>query len=140
MAVRVVIAEDEWVTAEQLRLELVRLGYEVVGLARTGTEALDLCVQVRPDLILMDLKMPDMDGLEATRRIMTSCPRCVVVVTGHRELAEEAARVGAAGYLVKPVTVEALEGALWAAQERFRELTGDDQQTCGGSPLQSEAA
>jgi AmiR/NasT family two-component response regulator len=119
---RVVIAEDEWVIAEQIRLELVELGYEVVAIARTGTAALDLCVQHRPDLILMDIKMPDMDGLVATARIMASWPTCIIVVTGYPELGEDTARAGAMGYLVKPFTAEAFASVVRAAQDRFARL------------------
>ena len=124
MAVRVVIAEDEWVVAEEIRLELVGLGYEVLAVARTGTEALDLCVQQRPDLMLMDLRMPDMDGLVATSRIMSSCPLCVIIITGYPELREQAERAGAVGYLTKPFTAGLLAETLQAARERFARLMG----------------
>jgi two-component system KDP operon response regulator KdpE len=122
VTLRVVVAEDEWVVAEQIRLELMGLGYEVVASARTGTEALDACLQQHPDLILIDLKMPDMDGVVAIARIMSSCPVPIIVVTGQPELAEQAEEAGAVGYLEKPFSSEAFLAAARVARERFAHL------------------
>ena len=125
MAVRVVIAEDEFLIATQTRHELERQGYEVVAVARTGTEALDLCILHRPEVVLMDIRMPDMGGIEATRRIMSICPACVVVVTGNPDLGQEAERAGAMGYVVKPFHSEQVRSAIEAARARFAELMGE---------------
>jgi two-component system, response regulator PdtaR len=122
MVARVVIAEDEWVIAEQIRLELVKLGHEVVAIAGTGTAALDLCVKYHPDLILMDVRMPDMDGLEATSRIMTSCPTCVILVTGVPGLKDAAERAGAMGYVVKPVHARGFARLIEQAQAKLARL------------------
>lgn len=116
---RVIIAEDELVIAMSLRSELMKEGYEVVAIATTGTQALDLCFQHHPDVVLMDIRMPDMDGLEATSRIMNACPACVIIVTGKADTEEEAKRAGAMGYLVKPVTGDELFSVIEAARERF---------------------
>lgn len=115
---RVVIADDEILVAMQLQHLMVSLGHEVVGSARTGKEAVDLCRVQRPDLVLMDVKMPEMDGLAATRCIVETCPICVVMVTGNPNLDEAAAESGAMGYVVKPVGRE-IASVLGTARERF---------------------
>jgi CheY-like chemotaxis protein len=111
---RVVIAEDEVVLAMTLRRQLEARGIDVVGLALNGQVALDLCRETQPDAVLMDLRMPVMDGFEATRRIMAECPTRVIVVTamdapGTRSKAEAA---GAARFLTKPVNPEAVLEAI----------------------------
>jgi len=127
MAVRVVIADDEWLIAAQMRGEMEKQGYEVVAVAGTGAQALDLCLQHSPGLVLMDIKMPDMDGLEATTRIMSACPTCVVIVTGNPSMNGEADRAGAMGYVVKPLTPDKISATMPAARERFaRLLAGRD--------------
>jgi response regulator NasT len=118
---RVLIAEDEWLIAFALRRQLEREGWVVVGVARDGEEAVDLCCRQRPDLVLMDVRMPKRDGIEATRRIMAECPACVVMLTARTEadqvaLSEDA---GAMGHLVKPVSTEALLRAIGEARARY---------------------
>ena len=122
--VRVLIAEDEWLISFALRQQLEKRGCEVVGIAKNGREAINLCLQERPDLIFMDVRMPELDGIEATRSIMQTCPTCIVMLTaygedGHMERATEA---GAMGYLVKPISAEAILPAIERARERFEEL------------------
>ena len=67
---RVLIAEDEWLVAAALRRQVESHGYEVVGTVGTGTEALTACRAQRPDLVLMDVQMPELDGITATRTLM----------------------------------------------------------------------
>ena len=129
MAVRVIIAEDEWLVAAQESSELLNAGYEVVAVAKTGTEALDFCIQHHPDLVLMDITMPDMDGLEATRRIMSLYPTCVVVVTANPDLGDAAQRAGAMGYLVKPFTAEKFLSTIAQAEARFVRLLASREDT-----------
>ncbi len=118
MSCRVVIADDEMLVAMQLRHLMTSLGYEVVGLAKNGKEAVDLCHAERPDLALMDVKMPEMDGLTATRMIIETCPTCVVIVTGDSELDGEAAESGAMGFVVKPPGQD-ISSTIETARHRF---------------------
>jgi DNA-binding NarL/FixJ family response regulator len=101
---RLIIAEDEIILAIMLRQQLEGEGVEVVGVAPNGEVAVDLCHQHRPDAVLMDIRMPVMDGFEATRRIMAECPARVVMLTAMRgpDIIVQAEEVGAAACLMKP--------------------------------------
>ena len=114
---RVLIAEDEMLLALTLRAQLETRGFEVVGVAQNGQAALDLCRERCPDAILMDLRMPVMDGLEATRQIMAECPTCIVVLSAlsERDAIARAEEVGARGYLTKPASIEQVVEALATA-------------------------
>jgi AmiR/NasT family two-component response regulator len=121
---RVLICEDEGLTALRLKKALASLGYEVAGEARNGEEAVALAEQLKPDAILMDIRMPKLDGIAATERIMSARPTAIVMITAYseRELVDAAVRAGASGYLVKPVSDEQIEPALAVALNRFAEL------------------
>src|SRR3954449_6231484 len=121
---RVLICEDEGLTALRLKKALTSLGYEVAGEAKDGEEAVALAEQLQPDAILMDIRMPKLDGIAATERIMSTRPTAIVMITAYseRELVEAAVHAGASGYLVKPVSDEQIEPALAVALNRFAEL------------------
>jgi two-component system, response regulator PdtaR len=121
---RVLIAEDESLIALQMRQALTEAGYEVLAEARTGTEAVRLAASLRPELILMDIRMPEMDGLQAARQIWKAGATAIVMVTayGDEALVEAALAAGASGYLVKPVHRRQLVPAVRLALERFRAL------------------
>lgn len=121
---RVLVCEDEGLTALRLQTSLKKLGYEVVGEARDGEEAVAQAAKLQPDAILMDIRMPKMDGISATEKIMAERPTAIVMITAfsERELVDHALRVGASGYLVKPVSDEQIEPALQVALSRFSEL------------------
>jgi AmiR/NasT family two-component response regulator len=121
---RVLICEDEGLTALRLKKALVSLGYEVAGEAKNGEEAVALAAQLKPDAILMDIRMPKLDGIAATEQIMSARPTAIVMITAYseRELVDAAVRAGASGYLVKPVSDEQIEPALAVALNRFAEL------------------
>jgi len=121
---RVRIAEDESLIALQMRQALTEAGYEVLAEARTGTEAVRLAASLRPELILMDIRMPEMDGLQAARQIWKAGATAIVMVTayGDEALVEAALAAGASGYLVKPVHRRQLVPAVRLALERFRAL------------------
>jgi response regulator NasT len=126
----VLICEDEGLPALQLRTILVRSGYRVVGEARDGEEAVAFAARLQPEAILMDIRMPKMDGIAATAQIMRARPTAIVVVTAYseRELVDAALEAGASGYLVKPVREEQIEPALRVALSRFallRELQSE---------------
>jgi response regulator NasT len=127
---RVLICEDEGLTVLRLKKALTNLGYEVVGEAKNGEEAVALAAQLQPDAILMDIRMPKLDGIAATEQIMSARPTAIVMITAYseRELVDAALRAGASGYLVKPVSDEQIEPALAVALSRFselRELSGE---------------
>src|SRR5436309_7678478 len=114
--IRVLIADDHRLFAEALEAILAgESSIEVVGRARNGAEALELALELEPDLILMDISMPVMDGVEATRRIREARPgACVLMLTGSNAAADidRSRDAGAAGYVTKdriaPQLVEAI--------------------------------
>jgi two-component system, response regulator PdtaR len=127
---RVLVCEDEGLTALRLQKALTSLGYEVVGEAKDGEEAVAQATRLKPDAILMDIRMPKLDGIAATEQIMAQRPTAIVMITAYseRELVEAALRAGACGYLVKPVSDEQIEPALAVALNKFaelRELSGE---------------
>lgn len=128
--IRVVVAEDEAI----IRLDLVEIltaeGYEVVAETGRGDEAVDLVAAHEPDLALLDVKMPGIDGIEAAQAIAGSRQTAVVLLTAfsHRELVERATDAGAMAYLVKPYQRAELVPAIETALARFRELRALDAQ------------
>lgn len=123
--VRVLICEDEGLTVLRLKATVKKLGYEVAGEARDGEEAVAAAARLLPDAILMDVRMPKLDGVAATEQIMRARPTAIVMITAYneRELVDAALRAGASGYLVKPVSDEQIEPALKVALSRFGELS-----------------
>ena len=121
---RVLICEDEGLTAMRLREELDALGYDIVGEAEDGLEAVRLAESLRPDVILMDIKMPRLDGIQAAKRIMASHPTAIVMLTAYSEgnLVDAATAAGATAYLVKPIESKQLVPALRLARRRFEEF------------------
>jgi two-component system, response regulator PdtaR len=130
-AVRVVIAEDEPLIRLDLRESLEEEGYEVVGEAGNGAEAIDLVRQLRPDVAILDIKMPEVDGLAAARDIVADRLAAVVILTAfsQRELIEQARDAGALHYLIKPFERRELVPAIELAIARFRELVALSDQT-----------
>lgn len=118
---RVIICEDEGVTIMQVHYALRKAGLVVAGVARDGQTGIDLILQEKPDLILMDITLEGMNGLEATRRIMQEQPTCIVMVSAYsdRETMEKARAHGAAGYLVKPIDSMTLLPRLCKALHQF---------------------
>lgn len=109
MPIRLVLADDHRMLRDGLRRSLEDEGFEVVGEASDGHEAVDLAAQLRPDLVLMDVTMPSCDGVEATRRIHAATPEVrVVMLTMHadREVLQAAIAAGASGYLVKDCSID----------------------------------
>lgn len=119
VSTRVLIAEDEWIVAAALRRQVQAHGYDVVGTVGTGTEVLALCKPDEPTVVLMDIQMPEMDGLTATRRLMATCPHPVAVITGNTALRQEAEQAGAMEYVVKPVLPHQIPDIITRAQQRF---------------------
>jgi response regulator NasT len=123
-ATRVVIAEDETIIRLDLRELLEEEGYEVVGETGRGDEAIDLVRQLEPDLAILDIKMPGLDGLSAASRITAERLAAVLILTAfsQRDLVEQARDAGALAYLVKPFQKTDLIPAIELALGRHREL------------------
>ena len=122
---RILVAEDETIIRLDLREILERAGFEVCAEARDGEEAVALAESEKPDLAILDVKMPRLDGIEAARRILTERPIPIVMLTayGQQELVSRAVEAGVFGYLVKPFRETDLLPAIAAARARHEELS-----------------
>jgi response regulator NasT len=122
--VRILIAEDETIIRLDLRDLLERSGFEVCAEAKDGEEAVALARSEQPDLAILDVKMPRLDGIEAARRILDERPIPIVMLTayGQEELVNRAVEAGVFGYLVKPFREQDLVPAIAAARARYEEL------------------
>jgi response regulator NasT len=120
---RILIADDEALIRIGLRTMLEEAGHQVVGMATNGRAALELAQSAKPDLVILDIKMPEMDGIETARHIMQKYPVPIVMLTayGQRELVEQAKAAAVFGYLVKPVREDNLVMTLELARTRFTE-------------------
>lgn len=121
---QVILAEDETIIRMDIKRMLEEIGCQVVGECRDGAMAVKLAQKYRPDVVLMDIKMPGTDGLTATRIISQKMLACVVLLTSYSdsETINKAMASGALGYLVKPIEKEKLEPALKVAYHRFVEM------------------
>ena len=121
---RILVAEDETIIRLDLRALLERAGFEVCAEARDGEEAVALARSERPDVAIMDVKMPKLDGIEAARRILDERPIPIGMLTayGQDELVQRAAEAGVFGYLVKPFREQDLVPAIRTARARHEEL------------------
>ncbi len=128
VTIRVVIAEDEAIIRLDLKESLEEEGYEVVGEAGRGDQAIELVRELRPDLVILDIKMPVMDGLTAAKTIAAErlCAVLMLTAFSQREIIEEARDAGALAYLVKPFQKNDLIPAIEVAIGRFRELQNLD--------------
>ena len=124
MGARVVIAEDEAIIRLDLKEILESEGYEVVGETGRGDEAVDLVASHGPDLAILDVKMPGLDGIEAARRITADKKVAVLILTAfsQRNLIEDARDAGVSAYLVKPFQRTELVPAIEVALARFEEF------------------
>jgi len=121
---RVLIAEDEALIRLDLAEMLREEGYEVVGEAGDGQEAVDLAESLKPDLVIMDVKMPRRDGIDAASEIASKRIAPIVILTAfsQRDLVERARDAGAMAYLVKPFNITDLSPAIEVAVSRFSEI------------------
>jgi response regulator NasT len=121
---RILIAEDETIIRLDLRAMVERAGFEVCAEARDGRQAVELARLEQPDIVLLDVKMPQLDGIEAARRIIEDRPVPIVMVTayGEAELVHRAVEAGVFGYLVKPFRESDLLPAIATARARHEEL------------------
>ncbi len=121
---RLLIAEDETIIRLDLRELLERAGFEICAEAHDGLEAIELARKELPDLAILDVKMPRLDGIEAAKRILEERPIPIVILTAYsqRELIARAVEAGVYGYLVKPFRETELLPAIETARARHAEL------------------
>jgi AmiR/NasT family two-component response regulator len=122
--IRVIIADDESIIRMDLREMLTNLGYLIVGEVGDGRSAVNLSRELRPDIVIMDIKMPDMDGIEAAKLLTEEkiAPVLLLTAFSQRDLIERAKEAGVAGYIVKPFRESDLAPAIEVALARFAEL------------------
>jgi len=121
---RILIADDESLILMDLREMLTSLGYLVVGEANDGRSAVNMARELRPDLVIMDIKMPDMDGIEAAQVLTAEKIAPVLLLTAYsqQELIDRAKEAGVVGYLVKPFRESNLAPAIEITLSRFQEF------------------
>jgi two-component system, response regulator PdtaR len=130
-SLRVVVADDEPQMVKFLEETLKRLGHQVVGKAATGQQLIEFRLELKPDLLITDIKMPDMDGIEAVRQICQTHPIPVILVSAYHDadLIQRAMSGHVMAYLVKPIKQADLETTIAVAIQRFKEFTALQQQT-----------
>ncbi len=121
---QVLIVDDQESIRELLQRQLKKIGHTVVGKASNGEQAIEMTESLQPDIVLMDIEMPKMDGLKATAEIMENFPRPVILLTSHDdpEMVAQASQAGAGAYLLKPPSGEEIERTMVIATARFADL------------------
>jgi response regulator NasT len=124
LALRIAVADDEQDMRDFFERMLPRYGHQVVSVAENGRQLIEHCREFRPDLIITDIKMPDMDGIEASLEIFRECPTPVVLVSAYHDakLIERTENNHIMAYLVKPIGQADLEPAIAVAVHRFNEM------------------
>lgn len=121
---RIVVAEDDYLVGEEIARIIREIGHELIGEAGDGAEAVEIVCALHPDLVLMDIHMPELDGIEATRRIQACCPTPVIILTAYesQELVDEASQAGVSAYLTKPPKSGELQHAITVAVARHHDF------------------
>lgn len=121
---RVVVAEDEYLLSEDITRTLKKMGHHIVGEAVDGKEAVKIVMEKEPDIVLMDIQMPKMDGLEAARQIQSKKPTPIVVLTAHesQDLVDRASESGVSIYLTKPPQTAEIQRAMTMAVARHQDV------------------
>jgi AmiR/NasT family two-component response regulator len=122
MSVRILVAEDEAIIRMDLIEMLQGAGYEVVAAATNGQEAIDLAVEHKPDLAILDVKMPVLDGISAASKIIEIAPVLMLTAFSQKELVERARDAGVMAYVVKPFTIGDLMPAIEIAISRHNQM------------------
>ncbi|MGD8834465.1 MAG: response regulator [Desulfobacteraceae bacterium] len=122
--VRIIIAEDDFLVGKEIHRVLEGLGHQIIADVSNGSDAVEKTCQLRPDVVLMDIQMPGMDGLQAARRIQRRCPTPVVVLSAYEssDLYERASNNGVGAYVVKPPKASEIERAIIIALSRHKDL------------------
>jgi response regulator NasT len=122
MSVRILVAEDEAIIRMDLIEMLQGAGYEVVAAATNGQEAIDFAIEHRPDLAILDVKMPVLDGISAAAKIIEIAPVLMLTAFSQKELVERARDAGVMAYVVKPFTIGDLMPAIEIAISRHQQM------------------
>jgi two-component system, response regulator PdtaR len=127
---RILVAEDEALIRLDLAEMLVEAGYDVVGQASNGEQAVEMATELTPDLVIMDVKMPVMDGITAAEQIGAAriCPVVMLTAFSQTELVERARDAGVMAYIVKPFTASDLAPAIDIARHRWTEVKALEQE------------
>lgn len=129
-ALRIIVADDEPDVLKHFQECLEVLGHQVIAAVRTGAELVEQCNALHPDLVITDIKMPDLDGIEAAKQLRQESPVPVILVSAYHdpELIERALANQVLAYLVKPIGKDDLEPAIALAMRRFKEFQALQQQ------------
>jgi two-component system sensor histidine kinase/response regulator len=122
--IRILVAEDDFLVGQEIVRSLKLLGYEKIELASNGEKAMEMATSKKPDIILMDIEMPRMNGIEAARRIRLTMSIPIVILTAHDsgDYIEQAVQNGVGAYLTKPVRPEEIEKAFAIAMARHQDI------------------
>ena len=122
---RILLVEDKWRVAARLKAQLEGLGHQLVGLAKDGREAVDSARRLEPDLIIMEFRLPIIDGIEAARTILAHQPIPIILLTAYAaaDFVRRAREVGVMAYLVTPVETRQLRSNIETALARFGSST-----------------
>jgi response regulator NasT len=128
---KIIVAEDETLVALSIISQLRELEYQVIGDATDGIEAVELCGQLRPDLVVMDINMPRLNGIEAAKLIKENWQIPVVIVSGYSDekLIRDATEAGVISYLIKPVTKQNLAPAIEVAVKNYGDFSAAREET-----------
>jgi two-component system, chemotaxis family, chemotaxis protein CheY len=122
-SLRVMVVDDSSVTIKKLSQILEQIGHQVICSCKTGTEALAYYQQYQPDIVTMDITMPDMDGITATQRIIEFFPNALIIMVtshGQEQMVIESIEVGAKGYVLKPIKVDKLQEMIMQVYEKYK--------------------
>ncbi len=130
-SLKIVVAEDETLVALSIIAQLKELGYQVIGDATDGIEAVELCGRLQPDLVVMDINMPRLNGIEAAKSIKEKWQIPVVIVSGYSDekLIKDATEAGVISYLIKPVTKQNLAPAIEVAVKNYGDFSAAREET-----------
>jgi AmiR/NasT family two-component response regulator len=130
-SLKIVVAEDETLVALSIIAQLKELGYHVIGDATDGIEAVELCGRLQPDLVVMDINMPRLNGIEAAKSIKEKWQIPVVIVSGYSDekLIKDATEAGVISYLIKPVTKQNLAPAIEVAVKNYGDFSAAREET-----------
>ncbi|MDM8527003.1 response regulator [Anaerolineales bacterium HSG24] len=122
--IKILIAEDDYLVSMMIKGLLEQIGYTVIGEAVNGEEAVEMTESLKPSIVLMDVRMPGMNGIEATKLIYERCPTPVVMLTAYEssELIEQATEAGAGAYLTKPLNMQEVTRSISIAMARFEDM------------------
>lgn len=122
-SLRVMVVDDSSITIKKLTQILEQIGHQVVCSCKTGTEALACYQQYHPDIVTMDITMPDMDGIEATQQIIGTFPNALIIMVtshGQEQMVIESIEVGAKGYILKPIKADKLAEMISHVYEKYK--------------------